>query len=114
MAEENLGSGIELTESFDFTLTPDGDISSVSGAEEMNKDIAFQLNIILSEFEGSPLTPSVKNKIKSRTIDTLNSDNRVNTVDSSTITVREVGQGTIRVSADYFAGGTQQELIFEL
>jgi hypothetical protein len=114
MAEENLGSGIELTQSFDFTLTPDGDIATVSGTEEINKDIAFQLSIILSPFEGSRLTPSVKNKIKSRTIDTLNSDNRVNTVDSSSITVRGVGDGTIRVDANYFAGGTQQELIFEL
>lgn len=112
--EEDLGSGIALDESFDFEVSPRGDIDSVSGAEELNKDLAFQLNILLDEFRGQPLNNELKSNIKTRTIDGINSDVRVDFVRESEIQIRQTDRNTISLLVPYNSEAGDQELVFRL
>lgn len=114
MVEENIGAGIALDQSMDFGVSSEGDIRSVRGAEELNKDIAFQLKLILVDLKGQPLTPDTKGQIKSDTINTLLSDNRVVRVNRAGIEIRDTGRDSIRIIADYQSTAGPQELVFEL
>jgi len=43
MVDTDYGAGIELTQDLDLRIDSTGDISSVDGVDELEKDLAFQL-----------------------------------------------------------------------
>lgn len=114
MTSDELGSGLSLDQSFDFEIASDGDLRAVSGFDELNKDLGFQLTIILGDLKGQPLTPDVRGEIKSLTIDTLSSDERVLSVNESGIRIEQIGRETLRLAASYDSVEGPQELVFTL
>lgn len=114
MPEENLGSGLYLDQTLDFDPSTTGDLRTVSGSEELQKDLAFQLLIVLDEFIGPPLTPGTRAEIKSLTIDTITSDSRVDSIDRGSMVVSKPTPESIRVKVFVIAEGEQQELVFNL
>lgn len=112
---EELGRGIYLDQQLDFDITNTGDIRmTTTGSKELQKDIAFQLKLILQPYLGSRLRPNTKSEIKSDTISTLLSDNRVESVDRSSISIRETGLNSLAVSAVANTRDGQQELVFRI
>lgn len=112
---DELGRGIYLDQALDFDITNTGDIrTTANGRNELQKDIAFQLKIVLAPFLGQPLTPNTKSAIKSDTIDVLISDSRVRSVDRSRVSVREIGNNSLDVAATVTSQAGQQELIFRI
>lgn len=114
MVEKQLGSGIALDQNFDFEIDATGDLNSVSGVEELNKDLALRLTIFLDEFRGQILTNEVKSEIKNRVINVLLSDQRVVNVNEASIQIKEVTRNEIAIKAPYKATTGQTELIFTL
>jgi len=114
MSDSSLGSGLYLDTNFDLDVGQTGDLRSVNGVDELQKDLAFQLTILLDNFIGQPLSPETEAQIKSITIDTLSSDNRVGQVDRSSITVRKPDRNTIAIQAPVIADNERRELVFEI
>jgi hypothetical protein len=112
MPEENLGSGLYLDQSLDLGVGSTGDLRTVSGGEELQKDLAFQLIIILSDLKGQPLTPDTRAEIKSLTLDTILSDSRVDDVDRGSMVIEKPDQNSISIEAFVEALGTGQDLVF--
>jgi hypothetical protein len=106
-----LGAGPALDQSMDFSITPDGDIAASRGEEELNKDLAFQLIIILDDLSGQQLSPDTRGQIKSLTVDTINSDTRVESVSRGSVQVESAGRDSIRLSASFISNSGQQEFV---
>lgn len=111
---EELGAGIALDETLDFSINGSGDIASTSGAEELEKDLSFQLLIILSDFKGQPLRPETESEIKSLTVDTISSDVRVDEVDRGSVEVEKPGREAIRIGVPVSTLQGEHELVFNL
>lgn len=114
MPEENLGSGLYLDRELDFDPNETGDLRTISGSDELQKDLAFQLLITLDDFIGPPLTPGTRADIKSLTVDTITSDSRVDALDRGSMQVRKPDRNSIVIQVIVFAGGEEQELVFNL
>jgi len=114
MPEENLGSGLYLDQTLDFDPSTTGDLRTVDGSEELQKDLAFQLLIVLSDYIGPPLTPGTRAEIKTLTVDTITSDSRVDTLDRGSMQVSKPTPESIRIQVFVTAGGDEQELVFNL
>lgn len=114
MTDETLGAGISLDESFDFELSGDGDIETVDGTEEINKDLALALTVLLDGFEGAPLTPDTSSRIREITRTAILADSRVDAVTNVSVTEVNSRDGSFSAKADYLAGGTEQELIIDV
>jgi hypothetical protein len=114
MPEENLGSGLYLDSNLDFDPNETGDLRTVSGSEELQKDLAFQLIYVLQEYIGPPLEPAIRSEIKSKTVDTVLADERVDSIDRGSLTVRKPDKNSIVIQADVVADGDKEELVFNL
>jgi hypothetical protein len=114
MSESNLGAGLYLDSKFDLNVAQTGDLRSSSGSEELEKDLAFQLKIVLDDIVGQPLTPDVRAEIISLTIDTITSDLRVQTLDRSSITVTRVRSDALFVEALVETKSGEQELVLSI
>lgn len=114
MPEENLGSGVYVDQNLDFDPNETGDLRTISGSAELQKDLAFQLLITLDRFVGPPLTPGTRADIKSRTVDTITSDTRVDSIDRGSIRVEKPNPESIRIEATVTAGGEQQQFVFNV
>ena len=114
MSERSLGSGLYLDKSLDFDPNTTGDLRTVSGSDELQKDLAFQLLITLDEFIGPPLTPATRADIKDLTIDTILSDSRVDSIDRGSLTIGKPDRHSIRLQVVVFADDERQELVFNL
>jgi hypothetical protein len=114
MPEKNLGSGLYLDQTLDFDPSTTGDLRTVSGSEELQKDLAFQLLIVLGDYIGPPLTPGTRAEIKSLTVDTITSDSRVDRIDRGSMQVLKPNPNSIRIQVLVIAEGDEQELVFNL
>lgn len=52
MADEELGSGIALSQHLDFIVDTTGDLEHAEGVGEVRKDLAFNIIREMSDFEG--------------------------------------------------------------
>lgn len=116
MSEENLGAGQYLDEDLDFEVGPTGDIRTTSGVEELQKDLAFQMIISLSQFLGEPPTPETESEIKRMAYRVAFADLRVTGVDRNNIIVEwnhrsDAMEVTVPLTTDT---GEEQELVFEV
>lgn len=114
MPEENLGAGPYLDSTLDFGVSRTGDLRHTSGSEELEKDLSFQLLIILDDFIGQPLTPELEAQVKSLTVDTITSDSRIRDVDRGSIRLFKPDRESLTISAPVEADGQEQELVFNL
>jgi hypothetical protein len=87
MSEENLGSGQFLDQSLDLEVGSTGDIKTVSGREELEKDLAFQMIFSLEPYTGQPPTPEIEAEVKRIAYRVAIADVRVTAVDRENITV---------------------------
>lgn len=80
------GSGIYLSSekdvppTWDMDVTSSGDIRTVSGSQELEKDVALSTTIRIGEEIGSRITPVVRNRIRARVLDALDDEVRINSV----------------------------------
>lgn len=114
MPEENLGSGLYLDQNLDFDPSTTGDLRTVDGSDELQKDLAFQLLIVLSDYIGPPLTPGTRSEIKSLTVDTILSDSRVQDLDRGSMTVTKPNAESITIEVFVTADGGEHEMVFNL
>jgi hypothetical protein len=114
MPEDSLGSGLYLDQTLDFDINTTGDLRSSSGSAELEKDLSFQLLIILDGVKGQPLTPALRADVKDLTTNTLLSDSRVQSVDQGSMQVSKPNPEAIRINAVVTALGTEQELVFRV
>jgi len=113
-AEDALGSGPALDETFDFTIANDGDLNSSSGLEELQKDLGFQMAFLLSEFEGQPLTPDVFSDVRSIARRIALSDDRVTSVNDSNFRVEQDENETIKITMTVGTTFEERELVVTL
>lgn len=114
MVEQNLGSGLYLDEDLDLTVDELGDIETSFGIEELQKDLSFQLIFVLDPYIGQPLTTDVVSQVRSKTVDTVTADTRVDSVDRGSMTVRKPDPESITIQLNIFADGSEEELVFTL
>jgi len=113
-AEDALGSGPALDETFDFTIANDGDLQASSGLEELQKDLAFQMAFLLRDFEGQPLTPDVLSDIRSIARRAALSDERVTSVNDNNFRVEQDENETITITMTVGTTLEERELVVTL
>lgn len=114
MAEDNLGAGLYLDQTLDFGVGSTGDLRYEEGSSELEKDLSFQLLIILDDLRGQPLTPETEAKIKSRTVDTITSDVRVDDLDRGSMQVAKPNGESLVIQTYVRAGGERQQLVLNV
>lgn len=91
MSEDNLGSGQYLDQNLDFEVDAGGDIQTSSGIDELQKDLAVQMIVSLSQFIGESPTPETEADIKRMAYRVAIADVRVSSVNRENITVEWIG-----------------------
>jgi hypothetical protein len=109
----DFGAGPFLDRELDFEVTTTGDIRTVSGIDELEKDVALQHLIQLAEFEGYPIRPSTETRIKAATRDILNEDPRINSIVSVTVNFYD-NDDRVEIVAQATTDNGEQELVFEV
>lgn len=112
--DDALGAGPALDETFDFTVSSDGDVESSSGLEELQKDLAFQMAFLLRDFEGEPLTPDVLSDIRSIARRAALSDERVTSVNDNNFRVEQDENETITITMTIGTTFEERELVVTL
>ena len=73
----SLGSGLSLDENWDLEIASDGDVASVEGSDELQKDLAFNVGRLLIDSQGGVVTDGDLSDIEIRVEQVLASDPRV-------------------------------------
>lgn len=84
---EEFGAGIELDENLDLTVSAIGDIGATRGVNELEKDLAFQLNFALRQYLGEKPTENLKAEVKNTAKQVVELDTRVIEFDERSATV---------------------------
>lgn len=71
--EENLGGGIALNEDYDLTIDKNGDIKTVTGVEEVKKDLAYNTAEALQDILGESKSTDAAYEVKRVCQDAVNS-----------------------------------------
>jgi len=99
-------TGLSLDRNFDFEIDSAGDIKSVSGVDELQKDLSGLItNIIDNRSGGSVLTENKQKELESRIRTVVSRDPRVTAV--NTVSLEKNRRGTVItgvVSADSIYG----------
>lgn len=111
MPDDNLGSGIKLTEDWDMDIDPTGDISTVSGRKELQKDLAMLLAIRQNEVLGNIMQrqadPNSLKQIELLAKRTIQSDERVRSVNNVSVQPHPSEPDAAMVEADVTADSDQ-------
>lgn len=96
---DTYGAGPTLDEDLDFSIDPTGDIESLGGLTELEKDLGWQLKVSLRRFEGESSNTNVESKAQDTAEKVAEADGRITTVDSrrSDAVVKDNGR-TIEVT----------------
>ena len=78
-------SGLALDEHFDFRIDSSGDIDSMSGVTELQKDLAGAVAGLLKENMGAVLTPTLRAELESLVQSRVAFDDRITDVQSVTV-----------------------------
>lgn len=117
MPENNFGSGIKLTETWDLEIDNTGDIASSSGTEELQKDIAVVMATVMNRQIGTRIPamdgPNSKKAIEMLAENTLLSDARIEEVTNVEVTMSP-HQDMIALDCDVIADNGERELVFEV
>lgn len=110
MAE--FGGGIDLTSDLDITLNGVGDLQTISGQDELAKDLALQSIIELENIDTRRKTNETKTTVKRIVRDIVIADPRIDRL--LDIDVRFNGTDSIEIITDVLASDEEQELVFSL
>lgn len=113
---EELGSGIALDEQFDMSIDSTGDIETVQGADELQKDLSFQLAISLQDVLGETQSSSVETIVRDIVVKVANADSRVQRVDEDRLDVSIEDNGrTVQIDMMVLTeSGEEFGLVFEV
>jgi len=120
MTNEQFGAGPSLSDSsypWDFSIDESGDIKTVSGLAELEKDIAFRIATQENNMLGRKITPTQMNRIRSTINDMIIADSRVQSVLSLDVQRSSGMDNSIDVSATVqtVSGDEQeQQLVFSI
>lgn len=78
MVENN--AGIYLDGQFDFSIDSTGDIQAVYGSDELQKDLAFQMVLGLSQYLGTAPSGNLNAKVAGTAEAIATGDSRINSV----------------------------------
>lgn len=115
---DNFGGGIYLTTNtdqrpnWDLQTDESGDIRTVTGSDELQKDVAFATAVRVQDSIGERLEPVVLNRIRAQVRGALNEEPRIDTV--IIIEANEVDTDTVEVVAQARAEDDTIELVFEV
>lgn len=119
MTEDRLGSGMKLTSDWDLEIDGTGDIATISGQKEIEKDLAMLLAIQLEDKLGGVIDPtqtagSLK-QIELLVERVLLADGRVPSVQSVSAEITEGEQDSVSIEAEVTAdNGEDYDLIVEV
>lgn len=82
MAEEDLGGGVQLDDDWDFIIDSTGDITTVEGVPELEKDLAFRSTVALQPYLGQPIDNTLAEKIRNILRNAMLDDERIAEVNS--------------------------------
>lgn len=110
----DLGGGVALDENWDFSVNGRGDLSQVTGINELEKDIAFNVARSLQRVLGDRTANYTEKRIEVNTSTALNDDPRIDRV--TTLSAREVRNdpNKYEVVADVETAEGPFELVFEV
>lgn len=104
MVEQSTGLGLDKY--FDLAIDSSGDIGSVSGVDELQKDMSVAIwSIVDGQINGQVLTENVLVRLESNIRTRISNDERITNVND--VSVRKTGSGAIAsvgVSADSVFG----------
>lgn len=82
MADEDdaFGAGIKLTRNWDLEIDNTGDIATVFGIDEFEKDVAYISAKTLHEYVGEPVSILTEKEIEQALIRVLREDERIDTI----------------------------------
>lgn len=112
---DEFGSGLYLDQSLDFDVGPTGDLRTVDGVDELEKDLSVQMVASLQQYLGQPPTSNLDAQIFRTASDIATADTRVSSVirSESTISFSQDRESITILLAARTTSGTQQ-LIFEI
>lgn len=119
MTDKNFGSGIKLTHNWDIDVDNTGDVATVSGSEELQKDSSMLSSITLEKQLGK----SIQSRLNSNSMKdiellvrrTLLSDERIKRVVNVEAWSPENTIDLIEIEAEVIADSSQKyDLIFEV
>lgn len=87
MSEQNLGSGIFLDEQLDLSVGTTGDLLTVDGIDELEKDLAVQMIQSMQQYLGKTPTNTTEAEAKRTAYRTAIADVRISSVDRENIVV---------------------------
>jgi hypothetical protein len=108
----DFGAGPKLTQDWDFEIDETGDIRSVSGLDELGKDLAFASSILLEVKRGLPQSPETNKKIESQARSIALADVRIDRVEYVEVTTAD--NNTAEIVMVVVTDNEQQELVFEV
>lgn len=115
MTDRTFGSGVLLDENFDFEVGNTGDLQHESGVDELEKDLAMQMVISLSQYLGEPGSGNVVNKIAGTAARVALLDSRVRSVSKEKTDVKfDRVNGEIDVKLLVNTRDGERELVFEV
>ena len=116
---DNFGGGIYLTDNSDLAPTWDldvdesGDIRTVTGIDELNKDVAYATAVEIQDTAiGERLEPVVLRRIKAIVRSVFQDEERIDNI--LIVNAREAGMDTVEVVAEVRANDETIELVFEV
>jgi hypothetical protein len=97
---EAFGAGIALDEDFDFSVNETGDLKTVSGRAELEKDLSFQLSFFLRRHIGELVSENLKAEVKNTAKEIVELDTRVREFReaNSTVTFPDRSSNTISIT----------------
>lgn len=110
--EESFGSGIKLNNGFDLEVNSSGDIRTVSGSDELQKDIAYAVSAFLNDSYGGPITPETGAEIRTGVRRVMLEDPRIVRINSLSVQTINA-DNSIRITSTIVGDDeTQQDLVF--
>lgn len=112
---EEFGSGIALDEHLDFSIDNTGDLDTVSGAEELEKDLAINMMHNLQQYIGQPRTNRLDSKVLGTAKNVALADVRVDDVDEGDASVEwSHDSRDLMVHLPVVAGDEEYVLVFDV
>lgn len=109
-----LGAGPRLDRNFDLDVGGTGDLESVSGSAELEKDLAFQTARSLEAEFGQISDEETASRLRTRVMDIILADTRVINVNRLQLTVTGEKQEELKVNAIVQTSDGEQDLVFEV
>lgn len=107
------GAGPYLTQDLDWEVDSTGDVRTIDGVEELEKDMALFSIAALQSILGRPESAETRGQMQSTVNDILSADPRVDDVIS--VDVRFIGRrNEAEIITEVVTDSGEQELVFEV